>query len=47
MWKYPRLTLLIFIGATRAAAVPRFQAVVLSVQVAVQTGVNIQVCVTA
>lgn len=39
-------TLLVFIGASRAAAVTRFQTVVLSVQVAVKTTVEIQVCVT-
>lgn len=41
------LTLLFFIGASRAAAVTRFQAVVLTVQVTVQTTVDIQVGVTA
>lgn len=41
------LTLLLFIGASRAAAVTRFQTVVLAVQVAVQTTVDIQVSITA
>ena len=41
------LTLLLFIGASRAAAVTRFQTMVLSVQVTVQTTVDIQVGVTA
>lgn len=40
------LTLLIFIGASRAAAVTRFQTVVVAVQVAIQTTVDIQVCAT-
>lgn len=41
------LTLLLFIGASGAAAVTRFQTVVLAVQVAVQTVVDVQVGVTA
>lgn len=41
------LTLLLFIGASRAAAVTRFQTVVLAVQVAVQTTVDIQMSITA
>lgn len=40
-------TLLFFIGASRAAAVSRFQTVVLAVQITVQTTVDIQVGVTA
>lgn len=41
------LTLLLFIGASRAAAVTRFQTVMLAVQVAVQPTVDIQVSITA
>ena len=41
------LTLLLFIGASRTAAVTRLQTVVLTVQVAVQTTVDVQVGVTA
>lgn len=41
------LTLLFLVGASRAAAVARFQTVVLAVQVTVQTAVDIQVGVTA
>lgn len=41
------LTLLLFVGASGAAAVAGFQTVVLAVQVAVQTVVDVQVGVTA
>ena len=41
------LTLLLLIGSSRAAAVARLQAVVLTVQVAVQTTVDVQMGGTA
>lgn len=44
---YEKLTLLVLVGASRAAAIARLQTVVLAVQVAVQTTVDIQVGITA
>lgn len=41
------LTFLLFVGTSRAAAVTRFQTVVLAVQVAVQTVVDVQVGIAA
>lgn len=44
--RYWLLTFFLFVRASRAAAVTRFQAMVLTIQVRVQTTVNVQVGVT-